>query len=168
MWMLRIGKLSRWDGKDTNSDHDLSDAALDLTRRAGEDGLSLFRVADENEANRVAALFASTLSGRPDKVDYVLFPESCLGIAGLAAQPVPNAAAVPYLSDRHCEIIGIDRPDSTALARAILNDPEHRVIRASKSTLIATMRETIAADPSMADRLLTGWPACLNRPPSRK
>ena len=68
----RIGK-SRWEGKNPLFAGDVDAAALNFALRKGEEYLSFFEVASEDEGRRVAAAFSVIGEGRPDKIDFMLF-----------------------------------------------------------------------------------------------
>jgi len=77
MWLLRGVGRSRWQDRRADDPSHIAAAAKDLSLRPGEDGLSLFRVDDEEDGRRVATLLGvhkRRVSGRSDHLDYILVP----------------------------------------------------------------------------------------------
>ncbi len=60
MWLLRCGRKNRWENRRADDPLHVAEAAKDLSLRPGEDGLSLFEVADEDAGKRIATLFGVT------------------------------------------------------------------------------------------------------------
>jgi hypothetical protein len=49
MWLLRCARRNRWEDRRADDPSHVAEAARDLSLRPGEDGLSLFEIADEEE-----------------------------------------------------------------------------------------------------------------------
>jgi hypothetical protein len=85
-----------------------------------EDGLSVYRVAGEEDAREVSVRFALTCRDSPRNVDYVAFPAELAEALGLAVAHVPSEELDTYLSERHHEILGLTAEQGLRLAAAIL------------------------------------------------
>src|SRR5436305_6660487 len=121
MLLLRLSNRNRWDARSAEEPTDVAEAAHDVTLRAGEAGLSVFEVQDDAEADWVATLLALTDPGRLKKVDYLLIPPECFTALALTIAPVPDPRLIAELSDRHREVLGLDRAGGAeALAAVIL------------------------------------------------
>src|ERR1700737_4547657 len=123
MWW-RIVRRNRWTNANPVSATDIAKAAEDVDLRDGDDGLSVFAVADANEALQVAQFFGLNCRSRPQLLDYMLIPGACFANLGLRVTPTPLPKQLhPFLSDRHHEVAGIAPEVSHQLARALLLDP---------------------------------------------
>ena len=149
MWLLRCGRRNRWENRRADELLDVAAAAKDLTLRPGEDGLSLFEVADEDDGKRTATLFGvhRTLTlGRSEHVDYVLIPADVFGTFRLKIVTAPDPELGPHLSSRHREAKGITDAIAVDLAAAILNDGRFKVDRVKKQDVEAAVRKHNAGE----------------------
>ncbi len=150
MWLLRCGRMNRWQNRRADDPLHVADAAKDLSLRAGEDGLSLFEVADEDDGKRIATAFGvhRTLTlGRFEHVDYVLVPADLLGSFPLNVVVTPDPELGPQLSERHREAKGITNAIAVDLAAAILNDARFKVDRIKKQDVEEAARKAQAGEP---------------------
>jgi hypothetical protein len=134
VWMWRRGHVNRWhDDKSPDNPEHVRSAAADIRIRAssGEQGLSVFRVLNEEEAQKVAVLYVFTVLGfdRPDKIEYLLIPTECFKDLGLHPQAVRDDHLHWFLSERHHEIVGLNDHLSEELARRILMCSQRRAMR---------------------------------------
>jgi len=151
MWLLRCARRNRWEKRRADEPSHLAEAAKDLSLRPGEDGLSLFEVADEVDGKRVATLFGArrTLtSGRSDHVDYVLVPADLFAVFRLDVVTAPDPELGPQLSERHREAKGITNAIAVDLAAAILNDGRFKVDRIKKQDVEEAARKAQAGEPT--------------------
>jgi hypothetical protein len=135
MWLLRCARKNRWEGRRADDPSHVAEAARDLSLRLGEDGLSLFEVADEEEARRVATgigVNKMLTLGRSDHVDYLLIPSDDFARLGLIIVPEPDHRLGPELSGLHREAKGITDAMSLKLAAAILETGHFQVNRIKK------------------------------------
>jgi hypothetical protein len=135
MWLLRCARKNRWANRRADDSAHVSEAAKDLTLRAGEDGLSLFEVKDEEEGQRVATsigVHRMLTLGRSDHVDYLLVPSETFAQLGLTVVPVPDPRLEARLSGLHREAKGITDEISLELAEAILKTGRFYVNRINK------------------------------------
>jgi hypothetical protein len=136
----------------------VAEAAKDLLLREDETGLSVFRVADLGEADRVAKLFALTCRERPGPLDYVLLPPECfVPLHGVALLPVPDEQLHPYLSERHHEVRGLTPDLSRQLAQVLLAAGGHQVHRLKERDLVEAARQLVAQDGSLSIYLIGEW-----------
>jgi hypothetical protein len=165
MFLLRIGSRGRWPAERGPAEPGLVDrAASDLTLRAGEANLSVFRVVTAEESEEVALRFALTGREEPRHVDYVVFPSELADALGLAVAHAPMDDLDPYLSERHHEIQGLTPEMSRQLARAILDDARWRVERLHKADLKPRGAERCRRDPELRGRLKGDWAKRLDDP----
>ncbi len=135
MWLLRCARKNRWEDRRADDPSHVAEAARDLSLRPGEDGLSLFEVADEEEGRRVATsigVHKMLTLGRADHVDYILIPSDDFARLGLAVVPEPDLRLGPELSALHREAKGITDEMSLKLAAAILETGQVQVNRIKK------------------------------------
>lgn len=150
-WVLRVGSYGRWKGGNAEK------AAKDLELREGEDGLSVFRVDDPAEADRVGVQFGMYLRGKPKEVDYVLIPEDAIAAPlRLAARPDPNLPA--ELGERHYEIEGLrEEGAAVALARAALASTATRISHLRETEVLRVAAELVEEKPERASFLSQAW-----------
>ena len=73
-------RKNRWEGKNPNSAQDVAEVDRDFKLRPEvDDYLSFFEVSNEEEGRQLAAVFKVVQPGRPDLVDFLLFPREFLG-----------------------------------------------------------------------------------------
>ncbi len=143
MWLLRSARKNRWENRRGDDPAHVSEAAKDLTLRAGEEGLSLFEVENEEEGERVATSLGvhRTLTlGRSDHVDYLLIPSETFAQLGLTVVPVPDPRLEAPLSELHREAKGITDEISLQLAAAILKARRFQVNRIKKQDVEKTVK----------------------------
>lgn len=97
MWLLRFGRERNW----RTSAH----AVKDLTPRAKDNGLSVYRVESREEGLQVCSIDTIVFQkSGPDDRFFVLIPESCLDTVGLQAVAMQYDNMPEFLKIRHCEI----------------------------------------------------------------
>jgi len=102
---------------------DLSDAVKGLTDSI--DRLSVYRVENCQEADRIITLYAMSGKDQPEQVDYILIPDGALIALGIAPAPIPGDINHAFLTSRHYEITGLtDQATRGALAVAIRDHAE--------------------------------------------
>ena len=151
MWLLRCGRKNRWENRRADDPLHIAEAAKDLSLRPGEDGLSLFEVADEDHGKRIATLFGvhkTRILGRSEHVDYVLIPADLFGSFRLNVVTVPDPVLGPQLSDRHREVKGITAAIAVDLAAAILSDGRFTVDRIKRQDVEEATRAAQAGEPA--------------------
>ncbi len=151
MWLLRCGRKNRWESRRADDPLHVTEAAKDLTLRPGEDGLSLFEVADEDDGKRIATLFGvhRTLTlGQSEHVDYVLVPADLFGSFPLNVIAAPDPELGQQLSERHREAKGITNEIAVDLAAAILNDGQFAVGRIKKQDVEESARQAQGGTPA--------------------
>ncbi len=123
--------------------------------------MSVFQVADRDEARTVAILYVFTVLGleRPDNIDYLLIPNECLIGMGLVPQPVPDQRLHVFLSERHYEIGGLDEQLSDELARQVLISPRRQARRISKAELAQQLKDLLMSDADLPRLLKGDWAA---------
>jgi hypothetical protein len=149
MWLLRCGRKNRWENRLADDAQQVAEAAKDLSLRPGEDGLSLFEVADEEDGKRIATLIGvhkTLIFGRSEHVDYLLIPSDLLSNFRLNVVTVPDPELGPQLSERHREAEGITTEIAVDLAAAILNDGRFKVDRIKKQDVEAAARKAQARE----------------------
>ncbi len=173
MWMFRLGRLSSWTifiakakarrSRDAALEDDVRLAARDLTLRDDEDGLSVYRVDEIENAGRVAVMYAVTVWNRPDSIEYVLIPDRCL--EGYECVPTPSADGALQLRELHHEIFGLrDAAKRDELARRVLSERPHEtklVDRIREQAVIETGRELSDSDDDVREHLAGEWPSFL-------
>ena len=150
-WVLRIGRASRWKGKDAEQ------AAKDLEPREGETGLSTFWVDAPEDGDRIGVLFGMYCRDKPKEVDYVLFPERCVARFRLVPRPDPNLP--PELSKHHHEIEGMRDVDAASLllARAVLADGATRVKHLREGDVLRLASTIVEEDPRHTGAVSEEW-----------
>jgi hypothetical protein len=151
MWLLRCGRKNRWQDRRADDPLQVAEAAKDLSLRPGEDGLSRFEVADEDDGERIATLFGvhRTLTlGRSEHVDYVLVPADLFGRFPLNVVTAPDPELGPQLSGRQREAKGITNAIAVDLAAAILKDGRFKVDRIKKQDVEEAARKAHAGVPN--------------------
>jgi hypothetical protein len=147
MWLLRGVRRNRWQGRSADDPAHVAAAARDLSLRPGEDGLSLFRVDDEDDGRRVATLLGvyKTLErGQSDHVDYILIPSDVFAALGLSVVPVPDPALGPELAERHREAKGITDPIGVQLAAILLDEQRVQLGRIPRQEVDKAVRDATA------------------------
>jgi hypothetical protein len=147
MWLLRGVRKNRWEGRGADDPAHVAAAARDLSLRPGEDGLSLFRVDDEQDGRRVATLlgvYKALERGQSDHVDYILIPSDVFATLGLSIVPVPDPALGPELSDRHREAKGITDVISVKLAATLLSEQRVQLGRIPRQEVDRAVRDATA------------------------
>ena len=86
-WALRIGSVGRWRGQDA------AKAAKDLELRPGEEGLSVFWVEVQEDADRIGVLFGMYRRNKPREVDYIPDPRALCRPLSPRRPAGPDAAA---------------------------------------------------------------------------
>lgn len=99
---LRIAKAQRWQSDESANLPTVESAIRDLKLRPEENGLSLYRLHKEDEADQLACVYSLTLRDNPAHFEYVLFPAEVL--SGYSVNPVPLPEHPQFLSQRHYEI----------------------------------------------------------------
>jgi hypothetical protein len=138
MWLLRCARKNRWEDRRAGDPSHVAEAARDLSLRPGEEGLSLFEVADEEEGRQVATGIGVNkvlTLGRSDHVDYLLIPSEVFERLALTVVPVPDPSLEPLLSKLHREAKGITDAISLELAAAILETGGFNVNRIKKQDI---------------------------------
>ncbi len=162
MWLWRVGRRARWQGATATNPEQVAEAAKDLCLREQETGLSVFRVADLGEADRVAKLFALTCRERPGRLDYVLIPlEALAPLHGVQLLPVPDPRLHPYLAERHHELQGLKPDLSRQLAQVILAVGGHQIHRLKERDLVEAAGHLTRQDGTLKAYLLGEWTALL-------
>jgi hypothetical protein len=157
MFLLRIGNLGRWPSdRDVLRADAVAKAAADLTLRARDSGLSVFRVAGAVESTDVALRHALTCRDEPRNIDYVVFPSELPTALRLSVVPAPTTDLEPYLSERHEEILGLTPELSLKLAEAILADGRWRTERIARADLESAGAELCRRDPGLKDHIHPG------------
>jgi hypothetical protein len=147
MWLLRGVAKNRWQDRGADDPAHVAAAAKDLSLRPGEDGLSLFRVDDEEDGRQVATLLGvyKTLErGRSDHVDYLLIPSDAFATLGLSVVPVPDPVLGPELSGRHREAKGLTDAISLNLAAILLGEKRVRLGRIPRQEVDRAVRRASA------------------------
>jgi hypothetical protein len=145
MWLLRGVVKARWLDRVAGDPAHVAAAARDLGLRPGEDGLSMFRVDDEEDGRRVATLlgaYKSLIRGRSDHVDYILVFSEVFAGFGLSIVPVPDPPLGPELSGRHREVKGITDAISLRLAAVLLEEKRFRLGRIPRPDVDRAARDT--------------------------
>jgi hypothetical protein len=157
MFLLRIGSLGRWrSDRGVLEANAAASAAADLTLRARESGLSVYRVEGAGESTEVALRYALTCRDEPRNVDYIMFPSELPEAIGLSVVPAPMPDLEPYLSERHEEILGLTPELSLKLAEAILADGRSRYERIARADLESAGAELCRRDPELKKHLHPG------------
>jgi len=158
MWLLRRVKAERWpegQGKYTQEDVAAAYEDLRLRRENDETGISVYKVADEKEAENVALLYAMTLRRRPQKFDYILIPDTA--IADLPMRKETEEGHHPSLSDRHYEIDGLTDKEVEQLTTRLLGCEERRTFHLDRRRVESLALNQIDAEPQLADELSPEW-----------
>ena len=167
MWFWRVGRRPRWAETTSPTTAQVAEATRDLLLREQEEGLSVFQVAGEAGAERVAVLFAVTCRERPAHVDYVLIPPKCFAsLPSVHLIQVPDTQLHPDLSARHYEAGGLTEELSKRLAEVILRHPGHQVHRLKDKNLCAMARRLVQANAILPTYLCGEWPGILLGPSS--
>lgn len=150
-WVLRLASFRRWKDKDAEK------AAKDLELRDQEEGLSVFKVDDPEDADRIGVLFGMYRRTKPREVDYVLIPERCLASFRLVARPDPSLPA--EMGALHYEIEGMREVEgaSLALARAVLADDATQVKHLREAEVLSIAATLVDEDPARKAVLSEDW-----------
>lgn len=143
MWLLRCARRNRWEDRRADDPSHVAEAARDLSLRPGEDGLSLFEIADEEEGRRVATgigVHKMLTLGRSDHVDYLLIPPDVFAHLGLIVVPAPDLRLGPQLSGLHREAKGLTDAITLELAAAILKEGRFKLDRIRKQDVEKSAR----------------------------
>jgi hypothetical protein len=138
MWLFRGVTKNRWLNRRADDSAHVDAAARDISLRPGEDGLSLYRVDDEEDGKRVGTLFGvykKQVRGRADHVDYILIPADSFTGLGLSVLPVPDPALGPELSERHHEVRGMTASLSRRLAAILLEEKRFQLGHVAKQDI---------------------------------
>lgn len=133
-FFLRIGKASRWEQSETGELPAVEEAAKDLELRPQEQGLSIYRLDHEGEIMNLATVYSLTLRDNPAHFECVIFPASLL--SGYIIDAVPEPSHLPFLSDRHHEILNSSKQTPSQLAELILNSPDKKVQRVKRQEIV--------------------------------
>jgi hypothetical protein len=162
MWLLRIATRNRWAADRKADDPGHVDGALDdIELRAGEPGLSVFRVEGEDESREAAVRYVLNCRDDRNPVDYLVFHAELAERLGLTVIPAPRQDLHPWLSERHYEILGLTDELTRSLAVAILSDSRRRVQRIPKADLPVLGEEICRRDPAIRPHLSEKWAARL-------
>ncbi len=155
-----------WWRKVRNHIHWLPGAALhpegpsyyvhDVTCRPTEEGLSLYSVADETEANILAHYFALTLTGY-DHLDYLLIPDSVWEDLGIRPGAFPYCDIHLFLSDRHQEVRGLTVALTTQLADLIWRNTGRQAYRLKKAAVKQAAPDYLESDSTLRPLLHEEW-----------
>jgi hypothetical protein len=115
VWLLRVVKPGRWD---VIQEDWLAKASEDLMLRDGEEGLSVFKIDNIEEAEEIFALYVFT-NRDPGSSGYVLIDDPILHELGLRYQHVPVTTQLELLSEKHYEILDLTVEKSRELAARI-------------------------------------------------
>lgn len=132
---LRIVSAKRWQhDEETNNSPTAQDAVKDLKVRPDENGLSLYKLQQESEAEELACVYSLVLRDNPKHFEYVLFPASVLSGYRVDLMPVINHPR--FLSERHYEIPNPSEEQLLHLAECILASPSKKVARIMKQQIV--------------------------------
>jgi hypothetical protein len=165
MLLLRVGRLARW-GADRRADdrRHVDEAVVDLTLSPDEAGLSVYRIAGDEDAREVALRFALTSRQEVQHMDYLVFPSELATSLGLSITFVPIQGLEPQLNARHLEIAGLTPELVRQLAAAILASNERRVARIRSRDLLKLGAELCRRDPELKKYLMGEWVTILGNP----
>ena len=134
-FFLRIAKANRWQrDEETNNSPTAQDAVKDLKLQLGENGLSLYKLQQESEADELACVYSIVLRDNPQHFEYVLFPASVL--SDYRVDHVPVIEHPRFLSERHYEIPKPSEEQLLHLAEHILASPSKKVARIMKQQIV--------------------------------
>lgn len=133
-WFLRIAKAQRWQQNETGTSPTVEDAVKDIMLREDEKGLSLYRLNNGREVDKLACVFSLTLRDNPKHFECVIFPESLL--SGYQVNAAPVREHPQFLSERHYEILEPSETQLLELAERILNSPDKQVLRIKKQQIV--------------------------------
>jgi hypothetical protein len=165
LWWRKVRNHSYWTpGVDQHSEgvsyyvHDVA-----LRRQSNEQGLSLYAVADESEANQIANYYALTQMGRTN-LDYLLIPDGPWNSIGLSPTKSPIETLPPFLAGRHYEVFELTEDLESRLAAAILADEGRTAHRLTKRTVQTAAQCYLDGDQTLRQYLHEEWAARLPRP----
>jgi len=81
--------------------------------RLDEDGLSLYEIADKEDAQSIAAAHVLVFA-EESRHEWIVLPDSCVAVFDVQADP--DAALPPPLRDRHHLVKGLDESGALRLA----------------------------------------------------
>lgn len=159
---VRFGRQARWRGRSPDVAEHVTEAAMDLFNpRRREEGTSVYFAATPEEARSVAVVYALTHRD-PGTIDYVLIPDAVLGEP--PPEPRPDSNLVPYLSQRHQEILGMEQARAEDVARSTLQVGVEAVRLREPEILAAA--ESWLEDPEVVRRLTGRWARLLGVEPA--
>jgi hypothetical protein len=153
----RINKRSAWERNSGLSDSEVTSAATDFRLRNGEEYLSFFEVADEDEGRRVAAVYRIVRDERPDKIDFVVFSRHLLAAAGIEVEPKRDDHLPPFLASRHLGTVGPIHEPSEAVIRSLLTDGSTRVVRLRVREIEELVAQFIRETPCLVEHIGEHW-----------
>jgi hypothetical protein len=115
-------------------------------------------VRDRDEGRQVAAAFMM-VGGRPDRVDFLLFPRGLLTEAGIFVAHIPEPNQHVFLSSRHFGTVGPKHVPDRAFIKKLLSllGNSVEVIRLSKAEVIETAKPLLAEHPDLENHLEADW-----------
>lgn len=150
---VRFGRQARWHGKSPEIAEHVKDAATDLFNAARrEEGTSLYVAATLDEARAIAVVYALTHRD-PGTIDYVLIPDAVFSDSPPSLRS--DDKLVPYLSQRHHEVPGIDQARAEVLARAALQAGAQAVRLRERE--IQAAAQSWLEDPEIVGKLTQRW-----------
>jgi hypothetical protein len=152
-----IRNKNHWKRWDPTSTADVEDASKDFALRPDEEFLSFFQATNVAEGRPIAAAFKVTGPGRPDTVDYILFPRSLFIESGLQLSHKPDNTMPEYLSSRHWGTVGPRHEPDKELIRRLLAMDEKTTVRLSKRETVEIARELIRDETGFSDHLGDYW-----------
>lgn len=157
MWLIRYCKKASWAGIDPTNSEEVDRASLDLRLRDGESGLLVYKVEGRREAVRLSKLWGLTNSYTPQRVDFLLIPESLLEEIGLRCVKRPNPLQVDDLSNTHHEVDGVGIDQAIILAQAILSHPSFSLEEVSRKSLKNRGLRYKKVSPEVVIRMTPKW-----------
>ncbi len=148
---------NRWVGKSADCAADVDGAAQDFQLRERDDYLSFFVVSNRDDGRQVAAAFAMVGHGRPDRVDFLLFPREFLTDAGIDVTQKPLPGQHPFLSFRHWGTVGPRHEPDEEFIKRLLSKHSVEVIEMTKKEVVAAAKRLLIEFPDFENYLGQHW-----------
>lgn len=169
MWLVRMHcHKSYWPNVDNATPETIARAAKDCPLvDEGEGGLSVFELANDEEATKAAVLYEIAHDWRPETWFYLMFAPDLVGQASMqyGSQAVPQFPL--FLSERHCEIHPFVGGDARKrLVQIILESRARRLQRIRKRDYVDLARQFLDEDPNLSQFVGPRWKELLRQEPT--
>lgn len=132
-------------------------AVATIAAKLEPEGVSFYRVADGASVEGIMAVHAATRTLHVENVDFLAVSEESLVAAGLEVRAVLEPESHRELSERHCEVHGIQQSGGTENFVRVLINACALAGRLSPAKAIQATAKLALADPSLLDALQDKW-----------